>query len=287
MFGAVALLVAMIAFPDVTITTETRHAHARGPDAAITTTIYIKGRDQRRESTFRVPSGERGPDLITSFTQCEDRRSVILNEAQRTYAFVPVRDWRVPPPGARPTQVAENGPLVEITIDAADTGERRVVGPFTARHVVTTTTTTPGAGAATRASVRIQDGWYIDLPAGDCGVSGESTDAYALAFIGPGRGNAVPDRMKVIRKGSARRGYAIEQTDRVVGDRDVASTTRLTAISERPIDDALFRVPSGYRPALPLPQGGFDLSRPDTWSNRARAYWQMVTGWVTQMTHAW
>jgi hypothetical protein len=280
------MLAAMIAFPDVTIKTETRHAHAAGPDPTITTVVYIKGRDQRRESTFRLPSGERGPDLITSFTQCEHARSVILNESQRTYALVPIRDWRVPPPGARLHEAPADGPLVEVTIDAADTGERRTVGPFTARHVITTTTTKPGPGAATKASVRIQDGWFIDLPPADCGASGEAAEAY-LALAGSINGNRVPDRINVVRTGTARRGYPIEQIDRVQGERDVESTTRLVEISERPIDEALFRVPSGYRAALPLPQGGFDLSRPDTWSNRAHAYWQMVSGWMQQLTRGW
>lgn len=51
-----------------------------------------------------------------------------------------------------------------ITIDAVDTGERRTLGGYIARRVITTTKTESGRGTSVPASESTQDGWYIDLP---------------------------------------------------------------------------------------------------------------------------
>ena len=39
-------------------------------------------------------------------------------------------------------------------------------------------------------------------------------------------------------------------------------------------------LPAGYRPALPRLTGGFDMTRPDTLTNRLQSYWQELTAWA-------
>jgi hypothetical protein len=62
---------------------------------------------------------------------------------------------------------------VKVTINTVDTGERRQVGSYSARHVITTTTAAPSPGATTRASESVEDGWHIDLPPAGCWDAGD------------------------------------------------------------------------------------------------------------------
>ena len=47
-----------------------------------------------------------------------------------------------------------------------------------------------------------------------------------------------------------------------------------------PLDETLFTVPPGYRPALPRLHGGFDITKPDTLVNRLVSYWEEATAWT-------
>ncbi|PYR29662.1 MAG: hypothetical protein DMF90_29370 [Acidobacteria bacterium] len=156
--------------------------------------------------------------------------------------------------------VAATGANVTMTIDAVDTQERRQVGPFLARHVITTTTTEAEPGANARTGTSLRDGWYIDLPPADCwdwGADGPILSNFVV------RAGSRPDRVHVARRGTARRGFPIEETSRSE-DGSPASRITLIEISDKPLDDALFTVPAGYRPALPRLHGGFDMTKPDT-----------------------
>jgi hypothetical protein len=161
-----------------------------------------------------------------------------------------------------------------MLIDHADTGERRPVGPFIARHVVTTSTVEGGPDSVTQQSVRTQDGWYIDVPSADC----DSSHARGyLAVLSAG------ERLHITTHG-APIGLAIDETDRETSAAASSERiTRLIEISEQSIDPALFTVPDDYQPALRLPIGGFDMTKPDTWHNRADAYWQYASNWFRQL----
>ena len=67
----------------------------------------------------------------------------------------------------------------------------------------------PAAGASTPASRRETEGWYIDLPG--LGVASEMRSSLRLLADSP---NGPRDRHRYQTKGTARRGYAIEETTR-------------------------------------------------------------------------
>jgi hypothetical protein len=70
-----------------------------------------------------------------------------------------------------------------------------------------------------------------------------------------------------------------------VGDHGTfIATTSLVEFSDAPLDPALFDVPPGYRPALPLGAGNFDLTRPDSVANRVRLAGENAAFWVH---HTW
>src|SRR5207344_2559884 len=92
-----------------------------------------------------------------------------------------------------------------------------------------------------------------------------------------------PDRMNVESRGTARRGFPIEETTSRRAEHEPPITTRVKLIefSEAVLDKSLFDVPGGYRPALPRLIGRFDMTKPDTVANRLEDYWQAVTTLVS------
>ena len=165
---------------------------------------------------------------------------------------------------------------MKIIINTVDTGERRQVGPYSARHVITTITTDPSPGANTRPSEAVEDGWYIDLPPAGCWDAGDARFFLIGSVVRPGR---APERMNVEFRGAGRRGFPIEETTRRRGEHEPPITTRVRLIefSEAVLDKSLFDVPAGYRPALQRLIGRFDMTKPDTVANRVTGYWEDVT----------
>jgi len=288
--------------PDVTI--KTRETYDR-PDSSVEThIIYLKGARQRREHIVEWPARSgagatvrpTSAHLGVSITQCDERRTLLLNHEAQTYAYSPIEDMsahvarlglarnivaaRTGAPTLTPPREEATGGVVTITIDAVDTGERRQVGRYTARHVITTRKTEPGPGASTRASVSEQDGWYIDLPSPDCSEREQQSGTFLmLGQVGEAR-----DHFEFKQRGTARRGYPIEETHRTHGEPDAISTKlELIEISDKPLDAALFDVPTGYQAALPSPYGGYDLSKPDTFLNRVQSYGEFLTAWAENL----
>jgi hypothetical protein len=230
-------------------------------------TLQIKGPRRRTSYTFERAGLPDGASI--HIIQCDLKREVGVNDRTRLYAITPIpaarRPWRAVAPDTRP--IGET-----VTVDAVDTGERRTFGPFTARHVVTTTTT-ERAGQSAPVSTRVQDGWYLDLPS-ECG----DADGAGAAVLIAGSPSV---RTEVKWKGTARSGWAVtEKVTTVDQYHRSVSTTTLVEFSEAPLDPALFHVPRGYRAALALGQGGFDLEKPDTVVNRVRHAVEIAASWV-------
>src|SRR5206468_3310911 len=98
---------------------------------------------------------------------------------------------------------------------------------YSARHVITTTTTDPSAGAITRASESVEDGWYIDLPPAGCWDTGDGHLLVIGSVVGP---CGAPDRMNVEFRGAGRRGFPIEKTTRRRGEQEPPITTSVKLI---------------------------------------------------------
>jgi hypothetical protein len=270
-----------LASADLKVVTRTLHDGSGTHRATETRTLYVKGPRLRSDATWRMDEGESRP-LMTTVARCDERRTLLLNPEARTYAFTPVMnpsEWvtRAPIAVARPLP---RGPDVEVTIDALDTGERRSIARRDARRVVTTRKVDPSPGAQTPRTETVTDGWYIDVPAFDCATQADSSAAFALAYVQRQDGPP-PDAVHLKRLGTARTGYPIDETVRhTAGDRTSITRTALVEASDAPLVSTVFEIPEGYRPALPLPGGGFDLDRADTLGARVASYVDVLTGWV-------
>jgi hypothetical protein len=255
------------------------------PDVTIRTRTTSDGRPHRTavlQVQNRRQRVERGHGFV-EITQCDLGRSLILNEAKRIYASVPFAGERGPRVAGTRVHVAPDTRPVSQTmfIDAVDTGERRQFGPLTARRVITTTTTErPGDAAPMR--TQVQDGWYLDLLADACG---ENRGVAAAVLIGGPHAT----RTAVKWKRTARTGWPVIEADRMfAGTESFVVSTTIEEFSQARLDPALFEIPDGYRPALPLGAGGFDLERPDTLVNRIRAACESAAGWLQyQWSSVW
>jgi hypothetical protein len=265
--------------PDLTIRTRATTDPAV-VGRALSTTQYFKGARQRQED---IINGK--PAHSIAITQCDERRTLSLNDEAQTYAYRPIVDISDEFKRARQAssttgsnQTSTDGKHTTIT-NSVDTGERRQVGPYTARHVLTTRRTE--FGASDTIQVEDRDGWYIDLPV-ECHDWAAQLDLWDTTPVVPG--------MRMIRLGNGRRGYPIIETIRSSNGMfmdgagvTVTSKQELVEVSEQVLDAALFTVPPGYRPALPRSRGGPDMSRPDTLTNRAVLYWQELVTWANHM----
>jgi hypothetical protein len=262
--------------PDLTI--KTRETTGQPNSSILTKIIYLKGARQRWEWIFEWPARDEPAHVSTTIVQCDERRTFLLNHETKTYAYSPIEDLRkqLKRIGRETRRSAApestTGSDVTITTDAVETGERRRIGRYIARRVVTTRSVEPGPGAKMRASVHEQDGWYVDLPSPNCGDA-ETRATLLTGYVYSAADK--PDRVHIKELGTARRGYPIEEIHRSRSDTGVSVTKlELIEFSDAPLDSALFTVPENYRPALPLLSGGFDFSRPDTLRNRLRSYWE-------------
>jgi hypothetical protein len=258
------------AFADLTI--KKRHSFGSASSRGTTEVLYLKGARERREFLYEQ-AGNTGPGQAT-IVQCDQQRSVQLNPEVKLYSVSVLEDWSARLKRGRPVPEGQ-GADVTTTFDAVDTGERRPAGHYVARRVRTTVTVEPSPGANTPASTRETDGWYIDRPG--LGCSDAETTAYLIVgeVVGPG---GLRDRHHYETKRAARRGYAIEETNRFTqtGGTNV-DQVELIELSEDPLDMSLFDIPRDYRPALPLVRGGYDMTKPDTLSNRVQVYWDELT----------
>lgn len=263
--------------PSLTITTRTT---IDGVSLVTTETVRTRGTRRRVDRVDERSDGFPIAPPLTTLHQCDLRRTVMLFAEHETFAADPVVDDGTALPRTRPARPSQApaGPFVTITVDTKDTGERRTIGRLTARRVVTTRTTDPSTDAMTPADVEVTDGWYVDVSR-DCVPQREHGVLLAL-WGAPGKPF---DRPYLVQRGKPELGFAVEKTTRT--DRDPTHTTRtqLVSVSDAPLDDAIFEVPRGYRPALPLPGGGADPARVDSFANRVVARLEWMASLVVRL----
>jgi hypothetical protein len=253
--GAIVMLlcVSASAFADLKIT---RKAGVAGHSAD--TTVYVKGARERTE----MPT-------ITTIRQCDLRRTIQINERARKYVIVPDSEGEsatasAPAPATpQGPKASRRGAIVTHTVNINDTGERKQMFGYTARHIKTTTVMDAPADACSPGHMEMEsDGWYIDFAAG-----GPSCDVDRPTP--PPTQRTRPDCADQVRyktTGSGRLGFPIMVTTKFkMGgaqgqdeeDAEVAammsnamtSTLEVTEISTVTLDPSLFDVPAGYTQA--------------------------------------
>jgi hypothetical protein len=209
-------------------------------------TTLIKGKRERAESSM----GMAGANSV-SITQCDMRRTIQINDSTRKYVVTPMdsddnaTSGNAGTSGASSTEPSRRGGVVTMTVNTVDTGERKEMFGFTARHLKRTMISETSPDACSQNKIRMEtDGWYINLEYGlNCGTSNRPPR------MGPPASGGCRDRYDVKTTGPSNLGFPLVETMTMYGDNGQAMFSRtqeVLNISRQPLDAALFDVPAGY-----------------------------------------
>ncbi len=251
-------------FPSFKLKTRVRYGH----QSSSVHTLYLQGARTRTEFEQSSPApGASTQAPVTLVTQCDRKQTIAFDAQHKTFTEWPIVEWseRVRTHGVRGPE--PDGPEVSIAMDSVDTGERRQVGPYLARHVKTTIGIQPAAETKLPPRVEEIDGWYIDLPHLNCEDRGDQPPTTVAWLTIPN------ERVRFSQTGTGKRGYPVEEISRTTMRGQTYETRmELLEASSDSLDPRLFDLPAGYNRALRSALGT-DYTRPDTLSNRAAAYW--------------
>ena len=209
-------------------------------------TTYIKGQRQRIE----MANG-----MMVSLTQCDLHRMLQISPQTKTYIVSPFAQTNDDRAGAgSQPQTRQNaqqntqvkGGVITTTITNKDTGERKQILGYTARHIITTMTTESSPEACSKIKSRMEiDAWYIDAGFGlDCGANGGYQN-YSYSDK-----NGCQDRSEVKQVGVATKGYPVWTKTSMFDESGKLSFSveqEVIEISKETLDAALFDVPADYR----------------------------------------
>ncbi len=231
-------------------------------------TIYVKGMRKRTESAGMM--GMPAPPI--TIEQCDLQRTIKINNKKKLYFIEPFskeveevidEDAKVTTPVKKPVTTIptektspQKGGVIYMIYNITDTGERKKMYGFTARHIWTSQKIKPSPDACTmKDSIIIKtDGWYIDLPEFNCPISyrpGKSSM--------PTNEKQVPDcmdRFVTRRSGKGKLGFPLTETRTMIMGNKSAKTSEMEMSLETlefttgKLDSMLFEIPIGYTLAL-------------------------------------
>jgi hypothetical protein len=229
-------------------------------------TTMLKG--QRERSEMRM-----GYMDMINITQCDLKRTIQLSDKAQKYVITPMTvttSTTAAPSTPAPStgQPTRAGGVVTYTTTSTDTGERKEMFGFTARHLKTSTVIESSPDACNPMNQRIDtDGWYIDFSFGlQCDV-GQAQTSYQPTAPGGCR-----DRYQFKNVGNVKKGYPLIETMTMYGPdgRVITTTTKeVLELSREPLDAALFDIPAGYTEAasaqeLYMPPSTGEMTSPDS-----------------------
>jgi len=217
-----------------------------GQGQEMTSTTMIKG--MRERSEMSMPGMPAGMGM-TTITECDLKRTIRINDNARKYMIEPMDtgEGEAPPASAGPVSggPSRRGGVVTVTMNTVDTGERKDMFGFTARHMRQTMMMESSPDACNPNNMKMErDGWYINLEYGlNCGTD-RPPQAPSRMPTGGCR-----DSYRYKRTGAANLGYPLMETIKMYGaDGSLTMTMskEVIELSRQSLDAALFDVPAGY-----------------------------------------
>lgn len=205
-------------------------------------TSYIKGKRQRSETN----NGQ-----MVLVQQCDLRRNIQIVPQAKAYIIQPYDEAATSnaanpsSPASQPAAVKKGG-VVTSTVTTRDTGERKQIFGYTARHIITTmvTDSSPDACSPMKSKMEI-DGWYIDAAfAYECDAQ-RNYNSYR-----PQASSGCQDRYETKQIGLAKKGFPVWEKMTMFGPdgaESFSSVNEVVEFSHATLDAALFDVPQGYR----------------------------------------
>jgi hypothetical protein len=200
----------------------------------------IKG--ARERTVNQTPNGS-----TITLRQCDLKRTLTLNEQAQTYYVTPdPQDENAAKAAAlatgQPVEEASGGRIV-LTTTVTDTGERKMMYGYQARHLKAKVIQEPSQDACTQVRQIFQiDGWFADIAKEQAGC---------MSFAPPvQQGPGCHDKVIEKRVGSGKPGYPLQENITMAAPDGGAMTvgvitSELTKQAKLPTE--MFDVPVGYR----------------------------------------
>ncbi len=224
-------------------------------------TVYIKGERERTEQTLP------GMNLqMVTIKECDLRRDIQINDNAKVYKIDPFGDdtprtptTPTPPPTNKPTR---KGGVITINITMTDTGERKEMFGYQARHLKMAMSFTSTPDACSKGNMKMEsDGWYINFRSNfSC-----REEYVPRQAIERGRKPDCLDEWKYNVQGNVKIGYPADVTMTMYDDKGKPFSMRqqILELSRAKLDQALFEIPAGYTEGDPYSMkammGGMDL----------------------------
>ncbi len=202
----------------------------------------IKG--GRTRDVNQSPAG-----AMVTIRQCDLKRTISLNDQNQSYLVVndpqdaAAARAAAMVTGAPVPEEKTSGGKIEISTTITDTGERKQMFGYNARHLKAKVVETSSADACSKVNQTFEtDGWYADIgtkEAATCGIS----------MAPPVRqGEGCQDAIVEHHAGSGKPGYPLVQnvTMHNADGSTMTVSINVTELSKQPLDAALFDVPAGY-----------------------------------------
>jgi hypothetical protein len=204
-------------------------------------TTYIKGKRQRSEMM--------GGKMI-SITQCDLRRDVQIMPEGKVYMVNPFTDGAEQAnqtvSQTQTTTRTETGGTVTMTVTTKDTGERKQMFGYTAKHLIITMETVASPDACMKNNSKMQmDGWYIDAT-----WYFQCDRGYAGGYTPRNQGGGCRDKYVTKQVGAANRGYPVWEKMTMFdesGKEMMTSLNEVVELSQATLDASLFDIPQGFR----------------------------------------
>ncbi len=234
-------------------------------DATYESTLYLKGARQRNEmnGVFRA-RGPRKPYDVAFLEQCDLKQLVHLDLTNKHYSVssggLSAGEWmafgELQIPGnedaANQAKARSRGLLTE-TLTVTDTGERRNMFGFTARHIKIITTWVANPKTCKGPEMKIEtDGWYVDLLYGiDCSPDLSGSTSRRLLPGGKCFAEYANKRSywrERKRSGPLPLGFPLIEIITSYNDKGEAQvdTDEVLELSTAALDASLFDVPAGF-----------------------------------------
>ena len=202
---------------------------------------YIKGKRQRTESMG-------GQSVVIQ--QCDLRRDLQIMPAMKAYTVNPYDAGSAatgaPASGTTTKVERTQGGLVTSTVTTKDTGERKQMFGYTARHLIITIETKSSPDSCNPVDTKMQtDGWYIDAT-----FQLECDLERAARYYNPQQAGGCRDRFETKTIGTAKRGFPLYEKMTMFdkdGRESFSMVNEVVELSQATLDASLFEPPADYR----------------------------------------
>lgn len=211
--------------------------------------IWVKDARERSETRMQMEGMDFSAFMpqIGEIRQCDLQQTIRFNDKSKRYYIEPFPPAEnVPLPAAQPSRTTvkvREGGILALTYTIVDTGERRQMFGFTARHLKTTQTIESGRDACDgeQRTVITEDGWFIYLI---------PENAKCDIDLPPEGRPQSECRNKLVRKGTLRYPGTMIEGKRTIADlikkTEFVSEVRTLELSRATLPISLFEAPAGY-----------------------------------------